>query len=534
MKKSILSIWLLLLSISLLLVYCKGKNQESANAINSIENLRRGDIVLCGPDQRQLGKTDFSFSCSEKARDTFNMGLALLHSFEYSEAEKAFVKVLENDPDCAMAYWGIAMANFHPLWAAPNKEELQKGTRASSIALNLKGSNKREQAYIEAIHAFFNGHEELKHAERAKLYEQAMEKIYLEYPDDKEAAILYTLALDATADPTDKTYTNQKKAGAILNKLYPGRPDHPGVVHYIIHNYDYPELAPLGLEAARKYASVAPSSAHALHMPSHIFTRMGLWDESIQSNLASAAAAKCYAEALGANAHNDQELHAMDYLVYAYLQTGQEQKAKEQIDYLRSMKSMFPEGQTSTYAIAAMPARYVLELRNWKEAASLDTTTTLFDMDKYPWSKAILHFTRVLGAVHTGNIVAAKKDLTSLEKQHARLVKSGDDYKANQVLIQVKMANAWIQFAEGDKENALAGMQAAAELEEKTGKHPATPGEVIPAREILGDMLLAAGKNEAAQEAYKANLKRTPNRKNSLSGASIAANRSGTVALHRP
>lgn len=524
--KALYSLFLLLTGI--LLPACKNRNTTTQPVnVASIAGLRKGDIVTCGPAKEQFGNVAFALSATQKVKDSFNLALALLHSFEYEEAEKAFAKVIDMDPNCAMAYWGVAMSNFHPLWSPPNKTEMEKGARASEIAASLKGKNKRENEYIDAIYNFFHNWQQLDHRTRAETYEKAMEKIYTGNPNDKEAAIFYALALDATADPRDKTYAHQKKAGEILNALYPGQPDHPGIVHYIIHTYDYPELAEKALPAARKYASIAPSSAHALHMPSHIFTRLGLWKEAIQSNLASADAARCYAASLKMKEHPGSELHAMDYLVYAYLQNGQESEAKTQVDYLGTIMGSLAENFSASYATAAIPARYALELRRWKEAAELDTTIAAFNTPRYAWEKAIVHFARVLGAVHTGQLKAARADLQRLYSLQAALMSAKDDYKANQVQVQVKAAEAWISYAEGKKKAAAVLMSEAANMEDGTEKHPVTPGEVIPARELEGDLLLELGKNTEALLAYETNLRRCPNRRNSLKGAALAAARSG-------
>ncbi len=507
---------------------CKNRNGPTqSGAIASIADLRKGDIVVCGPAKEQFGSVAFALSAAQNIKDSFNLALALMHSFEYEEAEKAFAKVIDMDPGCAMAYWGVAMCNFHPLWSPPNKAEMEKGARASEIALSLKGKNKRENAYIEAMYDFFHNQADQDHRTRAKSYEKAMEKIYVGNPADKEAAIFYALALDATADPRDKTYAHQKKAGEILNALYPGQPDHPGIVHYIIHTYDYPELAEKALPAARKYASIAPSSAHALHMPSHIFTRLGLWEEAIRSNLASADAARCYAASLKMTAHPGSELHAMDYLVYAYLQNGQDSEAKTQLNYLGTITGSLAENFSASYAAAAIPARYALETRRWADAAVLDTNMAAFNANKYAWEKAIVHFARVLGAVHTGKLNAAREDLRRLQSLQTTLMNAKDDYKANQVLVQVKAAEAWISYAEGKKKAAAALMAEAADMEDGTEKHPVTPGEVIPARELEGDLLLALGKNREALQAYETCLRRCPNRRNSLKGAALAAAKTG-------
>jgi hypothetical protein len=327
----------------ILLLGCEVKKDDAQfqRELQSI-NLLRGEIALCGSESGQFGKVAFELSCVESVRANFSLATALLHSFEYTEAEKVYAKVIDEDPECVMAYWGIAMSNFHPLWAPPTKEELEKGYRMISLARSLKNKSKKESDYLEAVGAAYDDWSTLDHRTRILKFEKAAEKIYTEFPDDREAAVFYALALRAASDPTDKTFTKQRKAGEILNALFPTEPDHPGIAHYLIHTYDYPELATLALPAARKYAAIAASSAHALHMPSHIFTRLGLWDEAIRSNLNSVAAAQCYAANSGINGHWDEELHGIDYLVYAYLQQARDEAAKEQLEYLRSIEVVFP------------------------------------------------------------------------------------------------------------------------------------------------------------------------------------------------
>lgn len=342
MKKILSHFHLVVFSFLLsLLVSCKGKNTTPATeAINEIK-LKRGEVVLCGPTDKQFGTVEFVTSCSPKTKKDFDLAIALLHSFEYDEAEKVFAKIIDDDPGCAMAYWGVAMSNYHQVWPSPPTEaELEKGTKAISIAQSLKQKSKIETDYINAIALFYKDSKTIDHRTRSQSFVKAMEKLYKEYPTDREAAVFYALSLVGSADLSDKSYNNQRKAGAILSALYPNEPNHPGIVHYIIHTYDNPELATLALPAAKKYASIAPSSAHAQHMPSHIFTRLGLWNESIQSNLASTASAKCYAESAGIKGHWDEELHGLDYLVYAYLQKGENDLAKKQLDYQKHSGSL--------------------------------------------------------------------------------------------------------------------------------------------------------------------------------------------------
>jgi len=520
--------------ILLLAVSCKMKNKNiSAEEINAI-NLKRGEIVICSPSDKQFGSITFNVSCSEKVKNDFNVAVALLHSFEYEEAEKVFAKIIDKEPDCAMAYWGVAMCNYHPLWAPPSQPELVKGAKAVELARKLTQTPEWELGYINAIAMFYKDADKIDHHTRSVSFKNAMAVMYSKYPQDKEAAIFYALALDAAADPGDKSYTNQRKAGTILNAIYPDEPNHPGIVHYIIHTYDYPGLAELALPAARKYASIAPGSAHAQHMPSHIFTRLGLWDESIQSNLISTASAKCYGENAAIKGHNDEELHAMDYLVYAYLQKAEDSLAKQQCDYLKSINEVHPAADFKVaYAFASIPARYVLENRLWKEAANLEIHPVAFPWEKFPWQKAIIHFTRLLGFVHIGSMDSAELELGKLKLLHDELVGEKDMYKANQVDIQIKTSEAWMLFKGGKNKMALELMNAAADMEDATEKHPVTPGEVIPARELLGDMLLQMGYAAKAYAVYMEDLKRHPNRFNGLYGAGLSAEKSGDPAKAR-
>jgi hypothetical protein len=511
----------------LVLFSCKQKNnQPLAEDILAI-NLKKGPVVLCGPEDKKVGAADFVILGSEKTKKDFNFAAALLHSFEYDEAEKVFAKIIEEEPNCAMAYWGVAMSNFHPLWTPPEEPELKKGLKAIEIARSIKPITQRESDYIEALAVYYNDWDKADHKTRCKNYTNSMEAVYKKYPDDKEAAIFYALALDASADPADKTFANQKKAGDILNAVYPGQPEHPGVIHYLIHSYDYPELAQLALPAAKKYASIAPSSAHAQHMPSHIFTRLGHWDEAILSNDASTEAAKCYAENAGLKGHWDEELHSLDYQMYAYLQKGNTNAAKKELEYLKTITEVHPINFKVAYTFAAMPVRYVLENRMWKEAASLSIHPANFPWEKFPWQRAMHHFARCLGAVHTNQLDLAKTEWKELNRLRDILVNKKESYQANQVDIQIKAAQAWINWKEGKNKEALDNMNLAADMEDKTEKHPVTPGEVLPARELLADMLMQMNKPADALAMYEANLKKRPNRFNSLYGAAMAADRSG-------
>lgn len=517
----------LILILPFLFLSCKLKNRDiSPQEINAL-NLKKGEVVLCGPPDKSFGHLTFDVSCSEAVKIDFNLAVALLHSFEYDEAERVFAKIIRREPSCAMAYWGVAMCNFHPLWAPSDAIALEKGTRAVKIARSLSQKSERESDYVEAISRYYTDWDKLNDHTRCVLFERAMEGMNKKYPQDKEAAIFYALSLDAAADPTDKTYSNQRKAGNILNAIYPGEPDHPGIVHYIIHTYDYPGLAEMALPAARKYASIAPSSAHAQHMPSHIFTRLGLWDESIHSNLMSTAAAKCYAENTDLKGHWDEELHGMDYLEYAYLQKGDNLEAKNLCDYLRTIHEVHPANFKVAYAFAAIPSRYLMENRLWKEAARLSGNPPFIVWKKFPWQEAILHFTRLMGFLHIGYMDSSKAELAILKSIYDTLAGQKDMYKADQVDVQIKSSEAWIFLAKGEKEKALETMSGAADKEDATEKSPVTPGEVIPARELLGHMFLQVKENAKALEAYRADLKRHPNRFNGLYGAGRSAENLG-------
>ena len=527
MKNKAQKLFFLLAASGVVIAACKNKKTEPSAEMISTIHLKRGAIIACGPPSQEFGAVSFALSAGDAIKKDFNMAMALLHSFEYDESEKAFARIIDEDPGCAMAYWGVAMSNFHPLWMPPSKEELEKGARSIGIAQSIKNIPDRENAYINGIAAFYNDYQTVNHITRCRNFEKAMGKLHADYPDDKEAAALYALALNAAADPADMTYTNQKKANAILNALYPGQPGHPGIVHYIIHTNDNPEMAATALEAAREYASIAPSSAHALHMPSHIFTRLGLWDEGIQSNLASVSSAKCYAEASGIKGHWDEEFHGLDYLVYSYLQKGMNDSANALLSYLLSITEASPFNFKVAYAFSSIPSRYALENKDWKNAAALQLPHPgIFPWKDYPWQEATIHFTRLMGLINSGNINSAKTELASLGQLHDELVKQKDDYKARQVKIKMIAGDAWIHYKTGNSVEALRLAKLAAAIEDSTEKHPVSPGEIIPARELLADLQLALNQPAIALVSYEQVLKKTPNRFNALFGAAVAAERS--------
>jgi tetratricopeptide (TPR) repeat protein len=478
----------------------------------------------------QFGVVNFPASCRTDVLPTFTRGVALLHSFGYVESRRSFQDVVKADPGCAIAYWGIAMTYWHPLWAPPGREDLDAGRRAAEKAASLGGRTGRESAFIAAIGAFYRDADTTPHGPRAQAYRRAMEEVVGRFPDDHEAAIFYALSLLGTAPPSDATFANQKKAAAILNAILPLEPQHPGIAHYMIHSFDYPELAADALPAARAYSRIAPDSPHALHMPSHIFTRLGLWTESIDSNLASAEAGRQLVAKRHPGAASFDTLHALDYLEYAYLQIGDEKSARAVLDETREARRFDEPEFSAGYAIAAVPARWTLERRDWKGAADLRPPTAGLPWDRYVYAPAITEFARVLGAARSGRPEAAREPLARLTEMQAGLVKTpvaGTYDWAAQVDVMRLAAASWVAYAEGRKDEALRLARSAAELDEKTGKHPVTPGSVLPPRELLGDMLLEMGRPEEALAAYEASLREAPARFNSLYGAGRAAEAAG-------
>jgi hypothetical protein len=488
-----------------------------------------GASVASAHDGEKLGTVRFPVSCAPAVQADFERAVALLHSFWYEEALKAFTAITTADASCAMGYWGIAMSVYYPLWQPPSPAMLQKGSAAIEKTRGLTATP-REKDYIGAIETYYRDHDTLDHRTRALAYEKAMEQISQRYPEDREAAVFYALALNATAAPTDKTYANQLKAGAILDKVFAEQPDHPGVAHYIIHSYDYPPLASRALVAARGYAKTAPSVPHAQHMPSHIFTRLGLWQESIDSNRASASAGKAYYAKLGKDTVWDQTLHALDYVVYAYLQTGQDKQARAVLEALSAMQKAEPESFVAAYAYAAIPARMAFEQHRWSEAANLSPASKPFPWDRFAWAQAITSFARAVGAARSGDAVKARAEVQKLDGYRATLVAAKQTYWAEQVNVQQQGAAAWAARAEGKNDEALKLMRAAADLEDSTEKHPVTPAPIVPARELLGEMLLDLNRPVQALVEFEASAAREPNRFNGLFGAARAAELSGDRA----
>jgi tetratricopeptide (TPR) repeat protein len=468
---------------------------------------------------------DFSVSCKSETQDAFNQSVAMLHHMMYEQSREMFLNSTEKDPDCAMLHWGVAMTYLHPLWAPPSEKELQKGLEAVERAESLGASTQRERDYIDAIKAFFGNWKTLKHGERITRWEEAQEKIYRIYPEDLDALAFYALSHLATAPKADKTFSHQKEAGKILEDLNAEAPEHPAGFHYLIHAYDNPMLAQNAVEIARGYNKIAPDVPHALHMPTHIFVRLGLWGDVVNWNRRSADAAWKQPVNGAASLHY---AHAMDYLVYGNLQVGDDVKALEALEELNAVRK-YQDSFASAYAIAAAQARFPLERSKWAQAADLEVRShPSFPWDKYPWFESIIYFARGLGAARSGDIQAAEKNRDKLDVFNQRTQNAGQNYWAVLVDSQRKSVGAWIAFSEGGKGQAVELMRRAADLEDSVDKHPVTPGAVLPARELLGDMLLNLEKFDDAIQAYETSLEISTNRLRSLYGAGRAAELSGS------
>ncbi|MGE5277217.1 MAG: hypothetical protein ACM3SU_09495 [Acidobacteriota bacterium] len=475
----------------------------------------------------QVGQVHFPVSCNEAAQEEFDRAVAMLHSFWYEEAGKAFAAVAAADSSCAMAHWGVAMSFYHPLWFPPSAAELEKGRAAASKAKEIGGKTDRENAFIAAINTFYRDADRLDHKTRALAYEKAMEAVHVSYPKDREASAFYALALISTAPPTDRTFANQKKAAAILDAIAEEAPGHPGVYHYSIHAYDTPELAPLALKAARGYAKVAPAVPHALHMPSHIFTRLGLWPESIDSNVASAKAARDFAARARMAGVWDQELHALDYLEYAYLQRGDDARALAVLDRVRQVRAVDPQNVIAAFALSAVPARYVIEGRRWEEAASLSLSPADFPWKNFGIAEAMTRWARAMGAVQQGRLDSVREEVEALGSlRNSVKGQAGYDWSIAIEILRLEAA-AWLAHAGGDGAGSATTLREAADLEDSTQKHPVTPGAIVPAREQLADLLLAIGRPADALAEYEKSLASAPNRFNGLVGAARAARKAG-------
>lgn len=476
----------------------------------------------------KLGEVRFPVSCNTAAQKEFNRAMALFYSFWFDPAIKSFSNVLQHDSECGMAHWGIAIMSMgNPLAWPPNPNALKAGAAAMAEAQRVSAKSERERDYIAALAAFFKDWETTDHRTRVVAFEKAMEGLAAKYPTDDEAQILYALILNVTAVPTDKTFANQLKAAGILEPLFKKYPKHPGVAHYLIHTYDYAELAEKGLSAARAYAKIAPSVPHALHMPSHIFSRVGLWQEMVESNRASYLAAKSELKETTLGVGTYDALHAMDYLVFAHLQQAQDKAAKALVDEIAAIRKVNVENFVAAYAFAAIPARFALERGDWKQAAVLQLSPADLAWSKFPQAEAILVFARGLGAARSGDVAAARKDVERLQALKEAMTAAKMDYWAGQTEFQIKTVNAWIALAEKRYDEAVQLMRAAAEAEDASDKSPVTPGNVAPSRELLGEMLMMLNFPAEALAEFERSLKRDPNRFRGIYGAARSAEASG-------
>jgi len=469
----------------------------------------------------QLGTVAFPVSCAASVQKPFERGVALLHSFWYEEAEKEFQQIAADDPHCAMAHWGIAMSLWHQLWNNPDATVIQHGLDEVHQAKTTHGAvTPREKAYIAAINAFYTDSRKLKHEARAKAYSAAMKKVYETYFDDHEAAVFYALSLLASEPHDDATFANRKQAAAILEKLFVIEPDHPGVAHYLIHSYDKPQLAQLGLPAARRYAQIAPASPHALHMPSHIFARVGLWQDDINSNLASIAATrKTAAMHMGGEGH---QFHAMNFLFYAYMQSGRDADAKALIEEIRAMPNkkddMYGKGyDPHAAALTHLSALYPIEMHDWQTAAALPAAEVPGTAED-----SVIYWARAIGSAHLRKPDEVRKDIAEIESIHKKLTEAKSEF-VEAVEDDRKEAQAWLAFAEGKDDDAVEALRSIADKEDSTGEEP----EGIPAREMIADILLEAKRPQQALAEYQTDLKLNPNRFNGLYGAARAAEAAG-------
>jgi tetratricopeptide (TPR) repeat protein len=480
-------------------------------------------ILLAPPafaqtNAKQLGKVKFETSCNSKAQKLFNTGMLYQHSFWYRASKQTFEEVLKADPTCGIAYWGIALSALENPHVAPAAKNLAEGSEAIQKGKALGAKTQRERDYIDALATFYTDHDKVDHRTRVLAYVKAMEDLAARYPKDDEAQIAYAIMLNVAASPADKTYANQLKGAAVLDPIFKRKPDHPGVAHYLIHLHDYPPIAEKGLQAARRYAKIAAAAPHAQHMPSHIYTRVGYWQDSIASNSTSARIAK-------ENKEGHDQLHAMDYLVYAHLQLGQDKKARAVIDEMLTVAGFSETFFVGPYALAASPARYAIERGDWKGAAELQVRPS-----PIAHVQAVTHFARALGAARSGQLDAAKADITKLAEMRDKRREARDAYWPDIIDIQRQIAAAWVLHAEGKHDDALKALAAAADAEDKTEKHPVTPGPLAPARELYGTMLLDRGMAKEALAAYEAVLKKEPNRLATYVGAAKAASKAGDGA----
>lgn len=483
----------------------------------------------------ELGRVHFPVSCGSRPCEAaiaarFERAVAMLHSFWYEKAEEEFRGIAAQEPSCALAWWGVAMCRYHPLWAPPSAEDLNVGREAVEKARAVAGLPARDRAYIEAIGAFYDGSATSGHAARRAAYAKAMEKLHADFPEDREATAFDGLALLATATPEDKTYAVQKKAASLLEPIFREQPDHPGASHYLIHALDSPALASLALPAARNYAKIAPSVPHALHMPSHIFTRLGLWQDSIESNRASAEAARRFEREKKLKSPWDEELHALDYLLYAALQIGKDSEADAVAARAAEVSSVWPDIAKGGYALAAISARPAMERGRWDEAARIPLPKQGSPADLFAYGRAMVRFARAVGAARSGDAQGAAVEAAQIAPIRDALARDPDTYWRDQTEILRKEAEGWASHAAGKDEEAVAFLTSAAAQEDAGDKRPVTPGPIAPAREQLGELLLEIGRPAQALRMLKISLESSPNRWRGLAAAFRSARRAGDGA----
>jgi tetratricopeptide (TPR) repeat protein len=466
---------------------------------------------------QKLGKVHFATSCNDTAQRRFDRAMRYQHSFWYAESKEIYEEALKADPECAIAYWGIALALLNNPHGAVPTPNLPLGLAAIEKGQAISAKTERERDYIDALSVMYVDYDKIPHQARVQSYLKKMAALATKYPDDDEAQIFYAITLNVAASPGDKTYANQLKGAAILEPIWQRQPQHPGIAHYLIHLYDYPPIADKGIPAALRYSKIAPNAPHAQHMPSHIFTRVGYWKESIAANLASVQAAR-------AGKESGDQLHGQDYLVYAYLQLGQDAAAHRVIDEIEATQPN-PDVYAGAFAQAASPARYMVERGDWKGAANLEVKPS-----KFPQTMAITYFARALGAARSGDPSAARADVAKLSEIRDSLREAKSDYWATQADVEAQVANAFVLYADGKYDDALKAMSAAADAEDKTEKSPVTPGSLAPARELYGFMLLDRGMAKEALAAFEATQAKEPNRFNGYAGAAKAAQALGDTA----
>jgi tetratricopeptide (TPR) repeat protein len=476
-------------------------------------------VFAMAASAQELGRVHFETSCNAQAQQKFDLGLAMVHSFVYPDSVKAFTEAAAADPQCAIAYWGIAISHRpNPLILPLAAAVLKNGWEATEKGNAIGAKTERERDWLAAIELYYKDYDKVDQTTRGLAYEKAMERLTQKYPNDLEVAAFYALALNETALPGDKTFANQLKAGAILERILATQPDHPGALHYLIHSYDYTPLAPRALAAANKYAGVAPAAQHAQHMPAHTYSMLGLWAQSVESNTKSRVAADEQAARLWPGATHPSVPHHLDFLQYALLQLGQEQRATQIRDDSNAIKKLGFEVLGSYTGLAAVPARFALERQMWKEAAALAPRGSQF-----PQAEAITYFARAVGSARSGDIAAAEQAADKLKELRTTLDKANQSYWAEQVEIQALAASGWIAQAKGQKEEAVKFMRAAADLEDNSEKHIAMENRLYPMRELLGDLLMEQKQPAQALKEYEASFQSTPNRLRGLYGAAKAA-----------